>query len=119
MEENPFRISLASLLTVVTTACVVCGFWAMSPDGGEWNLLFTATAIAFLAGLLTLHAWLFGMLGGAGFIVVYLLTLFQPDPSGLGPLEIVIPIQLAFSAIPMALAAWLGRILRAKLSLRR
>ena len=110
------RISLASLLIAVTTAGAVCGFWVASPDSGEWNILFTATAIAFIAGLFTAHGILFGMLCGAGFVVVYLLTLFQPDPSGLGPLEIVMPIQLAAAAIPMALAAWIGRIIRARLA---
>ena len=82
-------------------------------------MLFTATSIAFIAGLLTPHGALFGILGGAGFIVTYLLTIFKPDPSGLGPLELVMPLQLALAAIPMALAAWLGGKLRITLSVRR
>jgi hypothetical protein len=116
MGEKMPLITLASLLIAVTTAGTVCGFWVASPDGGEWNILFTATAIAFLGGPFTAHGILFGMVGGAGFVVVYLLTLFQPDPSGLGPLQLVMPFQLAIAAIPMALGARLGRSLRARQS---
>ncbi len=89
-----------------------------SPDRGDWNILFSAICIAFTAGLLTPHGMLFGMLGGAGFIIWYLLKVFQPDPSGLGPLELVMPIQLGLAAIPMALAAWIGGLIRARFSRR-
>ena len=108
------QFKLITLFIAVSLACAVAGFWRVSPDGGEWNLLVTATSIAFLIGLLSARgAWL-GVVAGALFIVVYLLTIFEPDPSGLGPVSIVMPIQLAAATVPMAVAAWCGRRIATK-----
>lgn len=96
----------------MTVVCAVLAFWVASPDNGEWNLVVTATAIALVFGLLTSMGMLFGILMGAGFIVVSLLTFIEPDPSGLGPPEITIPIQLIVAAIPMVLGGMVGGKLR-------
>jgi peptidoglycan biosynthesis protein MviN/MurJ (putative lipid II flippase) len=116
MEEKYPHASSARLLIVMKVLCVVSAWWTVSPDGGEWNLTVTAVASAFAGGLLVPYGVACGTAMGAAVIIVSLLFIVKQDPSGLGPPEITIPIQLTIAAIPMAGAAWLGRALRARLS---
>ena len=116
MEEKRPRTSLAGLFIAMTAACAVLAFWAASPGHGEWNLIVTATAIALVFGLLTSEGMRFGMLFGAYFIVLGVPTILERD---LSTPRIIILIHLTVAAVPMAAAAWLGRTLRDRLSVRR
>jgi len=108
------RSKPAVAVAIGATAAVVA-FWIWSPEQGEANLIVTATMLAFVVELLTGRGVLAGMACGAAFIVVAVLYFIPPDPSGLGPPEFVIPIQLTAAAIPMVIASKLGARLRNRL----
>lgn len=91
---------------------MIATIWIWSPADGEANLIVTATMLALVVELVTGRGVLAGMACGAAFIVIAVLYFVTPDPSGLGPPEFVIPIQLAFAAPAMFVALKLGRWLR-------
>ena len=114
MERNTVRTTLASLFIGTTSLAVALACWVNYPDG-EWNIVVTAAALAIVAALLTP----FGIKGG---VLVGVLAMFvsclvvEKDPSGLGPFEIIFPIQLVVAVVPLTSSAAIGRALRQWLS---
>lgn len=109
-------LSLAGILLSTAAIGTAIAWWSASPIAGEFNLVFTAIVIAFVCALTTPGGARLAFAAGAMFIAISLAAFVKPDPSGLGPPTITIPIQLIFASGPMAGAAWLGRQLRGWLS---
>jgi hypothetical protein len=101
------RYKLRTLLIVLALGPpVMAGAWF-----SETRPFVTPLAGAFLGAMFLPYGVRAG-LGIAAVIVVVNTILMEKDPSGLGPNELVIPIQLAAFALPAAGFAWLGRVAR-------
>jgi hypothetical protein len=110
MEVQQRYTTRTGIAIAAAALSVVLISWVRYPEG-EWNIAATGTVAALLGGLLTRLGVTGGMVIGAA-VVVAAGLIVPKDPSGLGPSEIVIPIQLGVSLLPMAAAAFIGRALR-------
>ena len=107
------RTSLAGLFIATTAIGAVIACWVNFPDG-EGNIVATGAAAAFVAAILMPYGLKGGLIIGV-ICVVICCALVPKDPSGLGPFELIFPIQLVVGAIPILAAAWAGKSLRDKL----
>jgi hypothetical protein len=114
MDHAHPRTTPSGLLIAAVVSATATASWIGFPDS-DWNIIPSGIAGAFVGGLVIQSgagaAWVLG-----ASVVVVAGLLVEKDPSGLGPWQIVVPIQLAAAALPMVAAAHAGVFARKWLS---
>jgi hypothetical protein len=107
MPHRP-QFSLAAILVAITAIGVA---FASSTWIEEARFFVMPIVAGFCGGLVIRYGFYLGLVIATAIVVVNAILL-EKDPSGLGPIEVVIPIHLTVFAIPVFVAAWLGSKLR-------